>query len=87
MALKLVDNDDAQTLIECYRLGCLINGKPTVDNDMLDLVVTAEKIRQINILIGLIIHGRLPCYFKDGELTIVTDKAESLNDKNGGTKQ
>jgi len=78
MALKFVDNDDAQTLIECYRLGCLIEGKAVIDNDMIDLVICAEHIRAYNVMIGLIIQGRLPCYFKDGKLTLSCDKADSI---------
>jgi hypothetical protein len=76
---KLVTNDEARTLTECYKLGCLIEGKPVVNDDMLDLIRLAEHARRINVIVGLIIDGNLPCYFANKGLSIVCDKANSLN--------
>jgi hypothetical protein len=77
--MKLLSVEDAKTLAECYKLGCLIEGKQVNNNDMCDLIRMAEATRNLNVLIGLIIEGNLPTYFKDGTITLVCDKADSLN--------
>lgn len=86
--LKFVDNAEAKTLIECYKLGCVMENQPVNTNDMLDLILLAEHIRAYSALLQVIILGNLPCYFKTGVLTIACDKAASLdtNKQNGVTK-
>jgi hypothetical protein len=65
-------------LVECYKLGCLIAGKP-VDNDaILDLINTAKAVSVLYLLINMVLLEHLPIIFEDKKLSIVVEKADSL---------
>jgi len=83
--MELITSEEIGQLIECYKLGCFITKKQYWDNDMLDLINSVKKVRSLNLLLDTILTGQLPITLQNGTLTIVCDKAESLEQiKSGG---
>lgn len=74
----MLSNNEINSLVQSYKLGCLITGKMVYDNDILDLINIAKAARELNVTIGLVLEGNLPVSFEDGKLTIVCDKAKSI---------
>ena len=82
--MKFITSEEAKQLAECYKLGCLVTSRLANNNDMLDLINSVSRVRALSALLEIVFAGNLPVVLDNGTLTIVCDKAESLEQINSG---